>query len=382
MNRDILALDFYDEGITAAVASLDEKTDTLRIRHVLRQSCKAFAGAFVRDKIGAQEELSNVFSQMSGFVSSSPSVIIGVRGSFLSFQYSTGFSYTQARSRIIRDENIDEAIHDSLPRNLDESLLEVLDIFPQSYSIDGQPGVIDPLGMSGCCLGAETFISLGVATHLANLRSVLEACGCEDFLWMPTSVALADTALTSTEKAGSCLLVDVGENTTSAVLYHKDSLKEAWEMPFGLDLVADSVADQLQNDAQTARKLLRDYEPDPVMDEVIEEACTPLLNAFHKELVQSLTYIQRPPTHGVLCGQGAWPILQKGLKNKLGLRKVRLCTFDKLIADCDIDRPHYDGVLALLQHALVRERSQLGVAQIKEDGLLGKLFTKLGFNIF
>ena len=381
MNRDILALDFYGEGITAALASLDESTDTLRIRHLLRQPCKAFAGAFVRDKIGAQEELSHVFSQISEFVSSTPSVIVGVRGSFLSFQHRTGFAYTPARSRIIHEETIEEAIQDSVPSNLDESL-EVLDILPQSYSIDGQHGVINPKGMSGCCLGVETFISLGVATHLANLSNVLKFCGCEDFLWMPTSVALVETALTPAEKSGSCLLVDIGENSTCAALYQKDSLLEAWELPVGLNIVADSVADQLQNDIQTARNLLHDYEPDPVMDEVIEEACEPLLTALHKEFVQSLTYIQRPPTHGVLCGQGAWPVLQKNLKNKLGLRKTRLCTFDKLIADCDIDHPQYDGSLALLQHALVREKSQLGVTQIKEEGLLGKLFTKLGFNVF
>ena len=379
MNRDILSLDFYGEGITAALASLDEGTDTLRIRHIVRQPCKAFTGAFVRDKFGAQEELAHLFSQISAFVSSTPSVIVGVRGSFLSFQHRTGFAYTSARSRTIRDENIDEAIHDSLPANLDDSL-EVLDILPQSYSIDGQHGVINPKGMSGCCLGVETFISLGVATHLTNLKNVLEACGCEDFLWMPTSVALGETALTAAEQAGSCLLVDVGENSISAALYQRDSLSEAWEMPFGLDRVADSVADQLQNDFQTARKLLHDYEPDPVMDEVIEDASAGLLTALHKELIQSLTYIQHPPTHAVLCGQGAWPVLQKGLKNKLGLRKVRLCTFDKLIADCDLDHPQYDGALALLQHALVREESQLGVTQIKEEGLLGKLFTKLGFN--
>lgn len=381
MNRDILALDFYGEGITAALASLDEETDTLRIRHVLRQPCKAFAGAFVRDKIGAQEELARLFSQISAFVSSTPSVIVGVRGSFLSFQHRTGFAYTPTRSRIIRDETIDEAVRDSIPSNLDESL-EVVDILPQSYSIDGQHGVINPQHMSGCCLGVETFISLGIATHLANLKSVLSGCGCEDFLWMPTSVALGETALTPAEQTGSCLLLDVGENSLSAALYQKESLVEAWELPFGLDLMAESVADQLQNDSQTARQLLRDYEPDPVMDDVLEDACVPLLSALHKELVQSLSYIQRPPTHIVLCGQGAWPVLQQKLKNDWGLRKVRLCTFDKLIADCEIDPPQYDGSLALLQHALIREKSQLGVAQVKGEGLLGKLFTKLGFNLF
>ncbi len=381
MNRDILALDFYGEGITAAVASLDESTDTLRIRHILRQPCKAFAGACVRDKIGAQEELAHVFSQMSEFVSSTPAVIVGVRGSFLSFQHRSGFAYTPARTRTIRDDTIEEALQDAIPPNLDESL-EVLDMLPESYSIDGQHGVINPKGMSGCCLGVETFLSFGVATHLANLKSVLENCGCGNFLWMPTSVALGETALTPAEQAGTCLLVDIGENSLSVAFYQKESIAEAWELPFGLDVVAENVADQLQNDFQTARNLLRDYEPDPIMDEVVAEGCVPLLNALHKELVQSLTYIQRPPTQAVLCGQGAWPVLQKALKNKLGLRKARLCTFDKLIADCEIDRPQYDGVLALLQHALVREQAQLGITQVKEEGLLGKFFTKLGFNLF
>lgn len=380
MKRDLLALDFYGEAITAALACLDDDTDTLRIRHVLCHPCKSFCGAFVRNRSGAQDELSQVFSQISEFVTTTPLVAVGVRGNFLSFQHRTGFTYTQARNHIIRESDIENAIEESLPKNLDDSL-DVLDILPQSYIIDDQHGAVDPKGMSGCCLGAETFISFGVATHLSNLRSVLNACGCEDFLWMPTSVALGETVLSAAEQAGSTLLLDIGTAGTSGLLYHKDSLLEAWEIPVGLDRVAEGVADQLQNDFQTARKVLQDYEPDPITDEVITQAAQPLLEDLHKELVQSLTYIQHVPTQLVLCGAGAWPVLQKLLKNTLGMRKARLGSFNKLISDCDL-RPQHDGVLALLQHALVREQNQLGVAQVKEEGLLGKLFTKLGFNLF
>lgn len=380
-NRDILSLDFYGEGVTAALACLDETTDTLRIRRVLRLPSKAFSGAFVRDRVGAQDDLARVFEDMSRYISVSPSVIVGVRGNFLSFSHSTGFTYTQAHNHIIRASDIENAVQASLPANLDESL-EVVDILPLSYIIDDQPGATDPKGMCGCCLGAETFISLGVKTHLANLNSVLAACGCEDYLWLPSSIALGETTLSPAEKSASCLVADIGENSISALLYYKDSLLDGWELPFGLDRVAENVADQLQNDVPTALQILRTYEPDPVMDEVIEEASATLVDALHKELVQSLAYIQHPPTQLVLCGQGAWPIMQKLLKNKLGARKARLCSFDKLIADCDIDHPQYDGTLALLQHALAREKSQLGVAQVKEEGLLGKLFTKLGFNVF
>lgn len=379
-HRDILALDFYGEGITAALASLDEETDTLRIRHILRQPSKAFAGAFVRDRSGAQDDLMHVFEKMSGYTTD-PAVVVGVRGNFLSFAHSTGFTYTQARNHIIRQSDLENAIHEALPKTLDESL-EVVDMLPLSYIIDDQPGATDPVGMSGCCVGAETFMSFGVATHLANLDGVLAACGCEDYLRLPSSVALAETILTPAEQAGACLLVDMGESSISALLYHKDSLLEAWELPFGLDGVAEKLADLLQNDTATVRQILRTYDPDPVMDELLEDAAAETVQNLHKELVQSLTYIQHPPAQLVLCGQGAWPVLQKLLKNTLNVRKARLGNFDKLIADCEIDNPQYDGALALLQHAVARERQQLGVSQVQETGLLGKLFTKLGFNVF
>ncbi|MBQ3667366.1 MAG: hypothetical protein II913_04840 [Elusimicrobiaceae bacterium] len=380
MSRDILALDFYGKSIVAALASLDENTDTLRIRHVVHHKSDAFAGAFVRERATAQDELSRIFAQMSEYTERTPSVIVGVRGSFLSFRHSTGFTYTESRNRIIRESDIDNAIHESLPKDLDDSL-EVIDILPLSYTIDDQPGATDPIGMHGYCLGVETFVSYGVRTHLINLKSVLTACGCEDFQWIPSSIALGEMALTSSEKSSS-LLVDLGENGTSALLYHKNSLLEAWEIPFGLDRIAEGISDQLQNDYSTALEVLRNYEPDPIMDEVLEEAAMPILKALHKEFVQSLTYIQHPPSQLVLCGQGAFPILQKALKSLLGTRKARLCAFDKLIADCSVDFPKYDGVLALLQYAVMREQNQLGMSQIKEEGLLGKLFGKLGFNVF
>ncbi len=379
MNREILSLDFYGEGVAAALASVDEKTDTLRIRHVLRQHSHTLNGGLVRELVGAQETLNQVFKDMDQYAQGNVLVVVGVRGNFLSFRRGTGFAYTQARNHIIRPSDIENAIQTSLPNPLDETL-EVLDILPQTYSIDEQPGVISPLGMAGCTLEAVTFISLGVASHLANLNRVLAGCGCEDYQLLPAIVSLGETVLTDAEKGNCALLLDIGENGTSAILYHKDILSEAWELPLGLEQVAEKMSDLLGNDMGTTRQLLRTYEQDPVMDEVLEDSARPLVQALHKELVQSLTYIQHPPTHLVLCGQLAQPALLKLLKNTLGTRKARLGGFNHLIADCDAENPVYHGALALLQHALAREQAQLGVAQVKEEGILGNLLAKLGLN--
>ncbi len=381
MTRELLSLDFYGEGITAALACLDEQTGTLRIRHVLRQPSHSFHGGVVRELAGARETLTRVFNNMTQYTRGNPLVIAGVHGNFLSFRHSTGTAYTEARSQLIRESDIRNALDTSIPPHLSE-MLEVVDILPLSYSIDDQHGMPNPQGMHGYSLEAETFLTLGVRTHLTNLNQVLEESGCEEYQLFSSVVALGDTLLTPADKGGKTLLLDIGENGTSGVLYHKNSLWEGWELPFGLDKVAEQMADLLQNDLPTVSKLITQYEPDPIMDEVLEDAAKPLVQQIRKELVQtqSLAYLHHPPTQLVLCGQGANPVLLKLLKDTLGMSKARLGTFDHLIADCEADLPPYAGAMALLEHALTREERQYGAAPVKETGFLGNLLAKFGLN--
>lgn len=381
MTRELLSLDFYGEGITAALATLDEQTGTLRIRHIVRQPSRSLNGAVVRELAGAQETLARVFMEMNEYAAGNPTVIVGARSNFLSFRHSTGTAYTEARSQLIRESDIRNALDNSIPPHLSD-MLEVVDILPLSYSIDDQHGMPNPQGMHGYSLEAETFISLAVRTHLTNLNQVLAASGCEEYQLLPSSVALGDALLTPAEKSGSTLLLDMGESGISAVLYHKNSIWEGWELPFGLEMIAEQMSDLLQNDLPTVRKLIYQYEPDPIMDEVLEDAAKPLMQTVRKELVQtqSLAYLHHPPTQLVLCGQGANPVLLQLLKNTLGLRKARLGTFDHLIADCEADLPQYAGALALLEHTLTREERQFGAAPVKETGFLGNLLAKFGLN--
>ena len=151
MPRNILSLDFYGSTITAALAAVDDDTRTLRIRHVLRRTCRSFSGAFVRDMAGAEEGLNKVFAEMNEYINADPSVVVGLRGNFLSFKSSSGFKSIDTRNRIIGDREIDEAIRNSVPINLSDTL-EVVDILPQSYMIDGNTGILDPKGMAGFTL--------------------------------------------------------------------------------------------------------------------------------------------------------------------------------------------------------------------------------------
>ncbi len=381
MNRDILSLDFYGGEIIAALAAQDEETDTLRIRCLFRRPSRSFSGAFVRDMLGAREELSKVFEEVSGYVSFSPSVVVGLRGNFLSFKRSSGFKSIDSRSRVIGSREMDEAARTSVPLNLSDTL-EVVDILPQFYSLDGNIRIKNPRGMIGSILEVETFLSFATVSHLDNLNQVFSDCECNEYQIMPSSVATGETLLTPEEKQAGVLLLDISSHMTSALLYHKETLMAGWELSFGTDRLLEAAADLLQNDLETTRETLRGYEPgsDEIIDEIVEDSAEKFLTAAIKELRQSLPFLQHPPVRLVICGSGANKIVLKAAKKIFAVRKARIGAFENLIADCPADDPAYCGALGLIRHALDRENKQLGVAKAKEPGLLDGILDKLGLS--
>ena len=382
MPRELLSLDFYGDEIVAVLATLDEETDTLRVRQALRQPCQSFAGSFVRDLNGAQQELAAVFNDIAEYTSDPLEVIIGLRGHFLSFKRASGFESVSTRNHLIGTHEIEAALHNSIPTTLSDTL-EVVDVLPQSYTVDGNVGIINPKGIVGFTLEVETFLSLALATHLKNLTNVFQACDCTDFQILPSVIAQSDQLILESEKQAGTLLVDVGPTLTSAAMYYQGALVEAWEIPFGQNRLAEAVADLLQNDLETAREVLKTYEPgtDEIVDDVLEEANVKLLNAIKKELLKSLIYLQHPSAQLVLCGRGATKELLKMCKKVFGARKARLAAADNLVTDAaQAVSPLYSGALALIAHTLSREKQEMGLTQEKPAGLIDGLLDKLGLN--
>ena len=379
----MLALDFYGRGITAAFASIDDKTDSLRIRKIIRKECVALADAFVLDLEGAKREVNELIGPLLSQAENPPSVIAGLRGHFLSFQHRHGFATVTARNHTVRDEDVEDALNDSVPSNLDESL-EVLDILPLSYNLDGSDGIINPVGLSGIILDAETFVTFAQNSHLKNIKSVLAACGCEDAFILPTSVAIGESMLESAEQKGPTLVMDIGDKNTSALLYKKGCLLEGWEINKGLNVLISAAAQLLQNDDETTWQVLRANEPgeDPYTDELWEDASVALLQQLKSEFLQSFTYLNNPPTHILLSGQGVNEVLLHFTKQLFNCKKVKIPLYSRIISDCPTDLPAYNGALSLLFHTLERENNSAQPVQPEETGLLKGFFSKFGFGSF
>ncbi|MBR3603311.1 MAG: hypothetical protein IKL48_01250 [Elusimicrobiaceae bacterium] len=384
MQHPFISLDFGSGQISAVLTVYDEQTLSCRVRHALREPCPSVNGCYILDFDKTVRCLNKIFSQFQEYIDFAPTVSVGLRGDFLSFRRSAGFKPIENQDQIITSKDVQEVLDNSIPINLSE-ILEVVDLFAQSYTVDGNAGVQNPVGLFANCLDAETFLSLGLKTHLNNLNRVLAAAGCEDFEAVPTILALAHQLLKPEEKKGSLLLLDIGAQNSSALLYHKGIIEAAWEIPQGADIVAQEVSEVLQNELSQAKAILKDYTygDDDVMDDLLDEAATKMLLTLRKTLILEPRYAKYAPSVVVLTGGGVGIHVKNAAQKALGIRRARLANFEHLIADGEeMLAAQYTSALALARHSQQHGGRKLSSPKEKVSGLLDRMLSKLGLNSF
>ena len=381
MEETFLALDFGSGQISAVLSIYDEETNTCRVRYATRKTCPSVSACYILDFEQTVQTLTELLSEVGEYAKFTPTLVVGLRGDFVSFLRSNG-DLALTEHHIVTKDDINTVLDESLPKNLSEEM-EAVHLLPQRFLLDGKERT-KPEGLDGNWLEADSFVTCVLSSHLTNLSRVLAAVGYEDCQFIPTVLTLCDTLIKPEEKQTRTLLLDVGGQYTSAALYHKGILEGAWEIPLGAEQITQEVADVLQIELSDAQKMLKDYEygNDDAVDDVLDEAAKTLVNKLHRELVQALPYIKYPPQQAVLTGGGANVSLRNALKNVLNLRRVRLASHDGLIADSeDMLAPAYTSALSLSLYSQ-RHGSQMceNPARRVTKGLIDKLLTKFGFN--
>ncbi len=149
---------------------------------------------------------------------------------------------------IVRCIDASQAI--SIPQNK-----EVLHVFPKTFTLDGQTGIKDPLGMSGIRLEVDTIIVQAGLPFMKNLsRAVLQAgLEIEDLVRAPC--AAAESVLTKRQKDLGVCLVDLGAGTTSLAVYEEGDLLHTTVLSLGSMHITNDIAIGLRCSIETAEKV-------------------------------------------------------------------------------------------------------------------------------
>lgn len=132
---------------------------------------------------------------------------------------------------------------------------EILHVIPCTFTVDGQEGIKDPVGMTGVRLETETHIITGSSTSIKNLIKCISEVGIDVSELVFTGIASSISVLTDTEKELGVVLVDIGGETCDVVIFVDGSVVYSAVIPIGARHITSDMAVGLRISLESAEKL-------------------------------------------------------------------------------------------------------------------------------
>ncbi|NIP57154.1 MAG: cell division protein FtsA [Gemmatimonadetes bacterium] len=110
---------------------------------------------------------------------------------------------------------------------------ELIHAIPQEYSVDHQPGIKDPLGMTGTRLEAEVYLVTCAASAAQNIRKAVTRAGYRVQELVLEPLASARAVLTEDEKEVGVAMVELGGGTTDIAAYYEGKIRHVAVLPLG-----------------------------------------------------------------------------------------------------------------------------------------------------
>lgn len=143
---------------------------------------------------------------------------VGVAGASVEGINSRGVVAVTGKGREINQLDVDRVIEAAravvIPMDR-----EVLHVIPQTFIVDDQKGIKDPLDMIGVRLEAEVHIITGSLTSAQNLVRCINRAGFRAEGLILQTLAASRAVLSQDEKDLGCLLIDLGAGTTDILMF-------------------------------------------------------------------------------------------------------------------------------------------------------------------
>ena len=184
------------------------------------------------------------------------SVYAGIAGAHIKGINSQGIVAVKSKevSRVDIDRVIDAAKAVAVP--MDRRVLHVL---PQEFTIDGQDGIREPLGLSGIRLEGAVHIVTGASSAATNIVKCVNLAGLEVKTIVLEPLASGEATLTPDEKELGVALVDIGGGTTDIAVFRQGSIRHTAVLDVGGSHITNDIAIGLRTPPLEAEKLKRDY---------------------------------------------------------------------------------------------------------------------------
>ncbi len=169
------------------------------------------------------------------------SVYLGVTGGHVRGFTNRGVHPVVSSDREITKEDVEDVIRNAKAINLPAENY-VLHAIRQHFLVDGQDGIVDPVGMLGARVEVDMHVVHGHFNRLQNPVRAVKGLQLEVEAIVFNGLASALALLTNEQKELGTLVIDLGAGTTEYVVYSGGIIKHTGVLAVGGDHLSNDLA--------------------------------------------------------------------------------------------------------------------------------------------
>ena len=252
-NEIFAGLDLGSTKVCATVAEVygDGRVDVIGVGMAPCAGLKRGVVVDMDATAAAVREAVDLAQRVSG--SEIRTVLVSITGEHISSLNSPGRVAVTHEDHEIRREHVERVLDASRVIVLPPER-EIIHAIPRGFTVDGQAGIRDPVGMAGRRLEVETHIVTAASSFLQNvLRSVAKA-GIEVEETVLSSIASALAVTSQEERDLGVAVIDIGGGTTDIAIIVDGEVYYTAVVPIGGAHISHDIAVGLQTSQEEAEK--------------------------------------------------------------------------------------------------------------------------------
>ena len=168
-------------------------------------------------------------------------VVVGITGEHIRSTNNRAVVAVSSDDREVTNGDVRRVVDASKIINL-PSDRQIIHALPRYFTVDGQEGVNDPIGMAGGRLEVDTHIVTGSSSFITNVLKCVQRAGLEATGVVFEPLASSASTLLREEKQVGVVLLDIGGGTTDIAVYSLGSAIYTATIPVGGNVLTSDIS--------------------------------------------------------------------------------------------------------------------------------------------
>jgi len=186
-------------------------------------------------------------------------VWVGISGADIISQSNKGVVAVAKSDGEISAEDVERAVDAARAINAPLNY-DVLHVLPKSFSVDGQTGIKDPIGMTGMRLEVDTQMIHGLSAHLKNITKAVYRTGVDIDDVVLSILAVGEAVVVPRQKELGVAVLNIGGANTSLIVYEEGDILHTGILPIGSSHITNDLAIGLRTSIDIAELIKKEFD--------------------------------------------------------------------------------------------------------------------------